>query len=679
MQKLFYPLLGLLFVLSTLLSLAFGSLDVSLLREGGAFLVMVVLPFWVYHRRRFKTLADHVFFWASVLTITHSFLNGITYLADTPVPRLKLYLKTFFLASILLWGIAWFRGASRSLLVALCILFSANVLLSWYFLGFTLRSTVLAAYLIGGLVYALEEVETVRLDYRDAAMVLLFGAGLLSTIFSWDRSSAFFGYTHLGLALPLFFLGRHLSKTADVPEFLRNCVFAFSGVMIMFAVFLLVTLYTSGQPLTDKMEKIAGYHVNGLGASIALFLPLCIYVGVNDSNPWVRIWSRSCAIISAGMLLIISSRGSMVGVIISLLLLVIQVRRVRLSGWSARAIVILLIGAGAVVLYFVEPLRQYVQALGSPESMKIRLMIWRLHIANVLHYSPWIGFGPDTFIINAVIPPADPELSGALKPFMRGFGPIVHAHNVFVQLLQDFGLLGILFSVILGVSVAGVAWRFLFGADAPGLRSYLPYGFAALTALFVQGLFDYTLSDPMTYYPAVMILGMILQVAPGKHALEMSLHKITSIVFGAGIVLFVVLFWMGWNRTLYISETSVFRGQTLSDRFGNVTFLGISVFTDEQIRAFQFRDRLLLPGNTDHRIEQLAGEFYFQRFKRQGYTDGLTVARSRFERCLAIHPYSALCAWRLSTIHHELGSKTEEERYLDLASIHDPYKLVIDQ
>lgn len=86
MQKLFYPLLGLLFVLSTLLSLAFGSLDVSLLREGGAFLVMVVLPFWVYHRRRFKTLADHVFFWASVLTITHSFLNGITYLADTPVP-----------------------------------------------------------------------------------------------------------------------------------------------------------------------------------------------------------------------------------------------------------------------------------------------------------------------------------------------------------------------------------------------------------------------------------------------------------------------------------------------------------------------------------------------------------------------------------------------------------------
>ena len=136
---------------------------------------------------------------------------------------------------------------------------------------------------------------------------------------------------------------------------------------------------------------------------------------------------------------------------------------------------------------------------------------------------------------------------------------------------------------------------------------------------------------------------------------------------------------MGWNRTLYIAETSVFRGQTLSDRFGNVTFLGISVFTDEQIRAFQFRDRLLLPGNTDHRIEQLAGEFYFQRFKRQGYTDGLAIARSRFERCLAIHPYSALCAWRLSTIHRELGSKTEEERYLDLASIHDPYKLVIDQ
>src|SRR5262245_20452381 len=142
-----YLILGSLFLAGTLSSYLVDVHDPALIRESGLSMVVGAAVCFL-HRKRFQKPQDYLFYFTCIVMLTTAFVNCITFLGVTPVPRLKLYLKTFYLFSFFLLQVAIWRGASKQRLFLIVILLSSNIFLSWYYLGVTLRSIPLLLFVL---------------------------------------------------------------------------------------------------------------------------------------------------------------------------------------------------------------------------------------------------------------------------------------------------------------------------------------------------------------------------------------------------------------------------------------------------------------------------------------------------------------------------------------------------
>lgn len=672
--------MGSLFVGSAICALLFDVHDPALIREAALVFVIGLLAGFA-HRRHFKHPADVLFYVASMVMVTTAFVNGITFLGVTPVPRLRLYLKTFYLFSFLLFQMAVWRGGSRGLLFLIVILLSSNVFLSWYYLGVTLRSLPLALYVISGWFYIRRsKIDEVRLDRTDLAMLILLSTSFVSTVFAWDRANGVFGFAHLALGAPLFFIARHSIEESDIPRFLRYSVLVFSGAVVFFAIFVLVVVVAGGG--RDLTERIGGYHVNGIGGYIAVTFAFVLWALRMEESLTLRILAGFVVPLALIVLVFTLSRASMLAVGVITLLAALHMRK-ELGLLSRRQLAMLIAGIfvfAAVVpaLVFLSPLgRQTIDQLVSGNTMAIRVQVWQLYLANFWTYSPWIGFGPESYLVNAAVAPAvkDPALLDFLHGFVPSYGPMLHSHNVIVQELQNFGVLGLLAATGVALPVALQFFRELRRPSS--VVSWKWAGFAAIIALFVQAMFDYTLTDPMTYYPVMLFLGFVMRPENGsepKAAVRLPPGVVRALPYAA-LVIFLGAFWIGWNRLIFVRQATIFRNEYRADGFVNLTFLPSADLGDERIREFERQGRFFLPNVTDHRPEQMAGEVYYQAHVRRAFPNGLNLAEARFRNCLAIYPYSAFCARRLGQILKESG-RTEESAQWNARSVAlDPYGL----
>ncbi len=160
--------------------------------------------------------------------------------------------------------------------------------------------------------------------------------------------------------------------------------------------------------------------------------------------------------------------------------------------------VVLLIATNGMVLRFAD------SAGNGDISADGRMQIWRETIRLIAAY-PWTGAGLGTF-------------EHALYPFRVAMSTsaVDYAHNDYLQLFAELGIVGLL----LTLSLAGViAWRAVTAAFRRGPSSWLGVGvLASLLALALHSLVDFNLYVPANALALAWLAGVA--VSPGLTAAE---------------------------------------------------------------------------------------------------------------------------------------------------------------
>jgi O-antigen ligase len=260
--------------------------------------------------------------------------------------------------------------------------------------------------------------------------------------------------------------------------------------------------YTSGGShavgfITSSGEVVgratAGFsQPNQLGGFLVLLVPLAI-AGALISPRW-RIMFALAAVAAAVGVYASFSRGALIGLAL--------VPFFFLRGWR---------------LWIIGPLLALVVTLGAPGLVRerfatltnsggeisTRVDIWHTAL-NIWENHPVIGVGLGGF------PQAYSQAFVPGKAFLPStvFQPPPHAHNIFLQLMAEQGILGLLAFVAILIAAVRITLRLRSSRDRSArlLGSGL---LAALVAFLVHNLFDVTFEDPQTGLYVFVLFGLI--------------------------------------------------------------------------------------------------------------------------------------------------------------------------
>jgi O-antigen ligase len=191
-------------------------------------------------------------------------------------------------------------------------------------------------------------------------------------------------------------------------------------------------------------------------------------------------------IVPIGALILSASRGGIIGLVLEFILLALlsrahQIGRKQLLGVAAIALVA---GAFIVWLGVSQAIQRFEQLTNGGITRDLRVSIyhdtWRIFRGH-----PWVGTGLGTLI--AVYP--------HYASFYNGL-TVDHAHNDYLELLADTGLVG----GLCGLSFVGLLfWRGLASlqfAERAFVRAILAGSLAACAGLLVHSLVDFNLHIP---------------------------------------------------------------------------------------------------------------------------------------------------------------------------------------
>ena len=260
--------------------------------------------------------------------------------------------------------------------------------------------------------------------------------------------------------------------------------------------------YMSGAPssvgfITNTGEVVgrltAGFsQPNQLGGFLVLLVPLAITCALL-ARRWRGLFAFAAFAAAVGVYGSYS-RGALIGLAL--------VPFVFMRGW--RLWVVGPLVALVVVLAAPNLVRERFATLTSSSSeVATRVDIWRTAL-NVWESHPVIGVGLGGF------PQAYAEARLPGKVFLPStvFQPPPHAHDVFLQLLAEQGILGFIAFVAILVAAVRTTLRLRRSRDGP--TRLLGSGLlAALIAFLVHNLFDVTFEDPQTGLYVFVLLGLI--------------------------------------------------------------------------------------------------------------------------------------------------------------------------
>ena len=131
------------------------------------------------------------------------------------------------------------------------------------------------------------------------------------------------------------------------------------------------------------------------------------------------------------------------------------------------------------------------------ESIQDRLRIPRLSLP-LIAQQPWFGHGGGTYYLS--LP--------AIKP--AGF-PLLwdHAHNDFVELATDTGLVGLALLIVLGASTAWRAARMLRDAEPRLKRGVGVAALMAICSISLHGMVDFNLHIPANALTLVLLMALV--------------------------------------------------------------------------------------------------------------------------------------------------------------------------
>lgn len=255
-------------------------------------------------------------------------------------------------------------------------------------------------------------------------------------------------------------------------------------------------------PLRPAFESLT-YGNPSAVATMMLLLGAASLAYLGFATVGRRVLSALVLFMTAGVVLLTGSRGAWLGTGIGLaavaaLILILPTWRSTVRGLAARRPV--RIGVVLVVLALIVVALALLPALVgrlTENTVSSRLTFY-LAALRMFATAPLLGSGPGTWVARriAFTNPSGVDLY------------IPHAHDIILQTLAEFGLLGVMAGLIV---VASLAWLVLgaIGGDDPVRRRY---GWAALFVLVYLGghqLVDFYANMPAVFFALALTLGVL--------------------------------------------------------------------------------------------------------------------------------------------------------------------------
>jgi O-antigen ligase len=262
------------------------------------------------------------------------------------------------------------------------------------------------------------------------------------------------------------------------------------------------SLYDLLYPIQDEIAQIPAWegritsfleHYNGLAGYLNLVLPFCLAFAIGSTDPVLRTLSRWCLAFAAIALLLTQSRGGLLAFVAILLIYAYFSARDRKARIRRVALVMIvcLLAAGAAGFFF--------QRLGEIDDFTTvsRLAIWG-GAFTVFARSPVFGTG-----------------FGNLRGIMGDLlnlpdGWTGDAHNLYLELLAETGLVGFLVFCFLIILTLRTALKQLRGTENHFNKMIALAIFAAICGVLVHGTVDYLFhTTPQVTALFFVVLGLL--------------------------------------------------------------------------------------------------------------------------------------------------------------------------
>lgn len=243
-------------------------------------------------------------------------------------------------------------------------------------------------------------------------------------------------------------------------------------------------------------------HFNGLAAYINLLVPFCLVFALRGTDPALRTLSKWCMALASVALLLTQSRGGLLAYVAMLMVSAYMLapdRKTRMRR-LALVLVVCVLAAAMAGLFF--------QRLGEIDDYTAvsRLAIWG-GAFTVFARSPVVGAG-----------------FGNLRPLMGGLlglpeGWMGDAHNLYLELLAESGLVGFIAFAFLIVSALSAARRCMRQSRDEFTWLMGIAAFAALCGVLVHGTVDYLFhTTPQVAAMFLLVLGILRAQTVGLEA-----------------------------------------------------------------------------------------------------------------------------------------------------------------
>lgn len=322
-------------------------------------------------------------------------------------------------------------------------------------------------------------------NFLDWSVIAFSLAVFFSVFFSADKILSIYGFlAFLAYPISYFVFSRNITKD-NLPFVLNTLIYSSLIVCMIGAVQFMIPMHFmvahsvffksvfgwyAGPSILHggEMVSILG-NANVLGAYLVLVLPVfaCIFFD-EPSLKWAAFF-----ILNVFILIFTQSKSALIGFFVGFLLIIFSIRKKTLIFWSFLM---------SALLLTVLNLNTVIRAIfGS--SFQSRLSIWSASL-NLIAQHPIAGWGINTF----------QKISPAVK--MENFTEYLsHAHNMFLNLGVETGVIGVLFFCLFLAAFFVVSlklYKKIFLNPERNLKDWILLGIIAANFGFLsQNLMDY--------------------------------------------------------------------------------------------------------------------------------------------------------------------------------------------
>lgn len=659
------------FILFICFYLYFNDAQPTLIKELAANTFIGFVLFSIWQKKKIKDLDSYFFIFSSLCLILYTSITGMIFLPDSLVARQKLYLKFIFYLSVAVFFILYRLEVDKKMLIFYTILASSHI----YLYRYHYSSIAILFYLVANL-SLLKRFSLSKQNVFDILVFLLFTASITSTYssFYYNGTNAVFGFFHLVSGLILYLYFKYLDDK-EVIGVIRYSHFFYGICLSLYFIFILIYIFSHDFNPNFSLS-IGGFHVSNIGSMVAVNFPavLVIYLFFQNDKRTKAIYIL-LILLSLIILFYTHSRASTLGVIVSSFFVIIYF--FKLGKDKKFKILPVLLFLALFTLVFVGR-KLFQSEVFNTNSLIARKSIWETYIDRVLHHSILFGFGSNNEFFNTFLPIdyLSETVLTDLRYYFSNFQANPHAHNLYIQFFYNYGLYGLLILTgIIFCTFALLAQKTI--RKDISLNEMIAY--AVLTSIFFQEIFDYTMLDAMTYFPAAFALGIISRYSYQIKSLEqLKSFSTVNIKIIYALQFFIALFisMIGFNLCLSEKVKMLFKNQYTIDNFSNLKFKDTSVFSENKLKEFRKLDSMFLPINLDDKKEQFSAQIYLEVFKISKDKKDLDLAEKNFQKCILIFPNSAVCYRKLEEIELLRENQETANLYNKKYKENDPFGLV---